>query len=107
MIPPIRAPFLAGVSIAVKAAAPTKKTNKAMKTHAIPLSFRRLFLTSGIEADAATIPACALPKRTVSVYSATPSPSRNPQFRQKRNSDGIGEWQFEQVVKFGGVANCV
>jgi hypothetical protein len=25
-------------------------------------------------------------------------PRRNPQFRQKRNSDGIAEWQFEQVI---------
>jgi hypothetical protein len=29
-----------------------------------------------------------------------PSASRNPQFRQNRKSDGIIEWQFEQVVWF-------
>jgi hypothetical protein len=78
-----------------------------MNTQAIPLSLRRLFLTSGTADDAATIPDCALPKRTVSVYSATPSPNLNPQLRQNRNSDGMAEWQFEQVVKLGGMANCV
>jgi hypothetical protein len=41
------------------------------------------------------------PKRTVSVYSETPSPNRNPQFLQNRSSDGIAERQFEQVVSVG------
>jgi hypothetical protein len=30
-----------------------------------------------------------------------PSPSLKPQFRQKRSSVGIAEWQFEQVVSVG------
>jgi hypothetical protein len=25
-------------------------------------------------------------------------PSRNPQLRQNRSADGIGEWQFEQTI---------
>ena len=33
---------------------------------------------------------CAPSSRTVSVYSSTPSPKRQPQARQKRNSRGIG-----------------
>jgi hypothetical protein len=37
-------------------------------------------------------------------------PRRNPQFRQKRNSDGIAEWQFEQVIigpdEFGSSELC-
>jgi hypothetical protein len=33
------------------------------------------------------------------VSSADPSPRRNPQLRQKRNSAGITEWQLEQVIK--------
>ncbi|HEX5834493.1 MAG TPA: hypothetical protein VFY34_11595 [Pyrinomonadaceae bacterium] len=28
-------------------------------------------------------------------------PRRNPQLRQNRNSDGIGEWQLEQVTIVG------
>jgi hypothetical protein len=32
------------------------------------------------------------------VYSATPSPSLNPQLRQNRNSLGMTEWQLEQAV---------
>jgi hypothetical protein len=30
--------------------------------------------------------------------SPIPVPKRNPQLRQKRSSDGIGEWQLEQVT---------
>jgi hypothetical protein len=84
----------------VKAAAPTKNTNRATNTQAIPLE-RRRFLLPETGTPAATTVGCAPSKRTVSVYSATPSPSLKPQFRQKRSSDGIAEWQFEQVVSVG------
>ena len=47
------------------------------------------------------VPGGAFLKRTVSVYSADPSPNRNPQFRQNRSSLGIGEWQFPQAVTAG------
>jgi hypothetical protein len=82
-----------GLMTAVKAAAPMKKINRPTNTHAIPLIFLRdFFLTAG--ADTAPDP-----NRTVASTSADPLPSRNPQLRQKRSSDGIEEWQLEQVVR--------
>jgi hypothetical protein len=89
----VKTPFLIacrGEITAVKAAAPTKKTSRATNTHAIPLMRRRFRVDAGKAADAAT-GTLEPSKRTVSVYSAIPSPSRNPQFRQKRSSDGIAE----------------
>jgi hypothetical protein len=53
------------------------------------------------------VPAGALSKRTVSVYSADPSPNRKPQFRQNRSSLGIGEWQFPQVVTAGSGSDFI
>src|SRR5580765_1932371 len=75
-----------GELTAVKAAAPTKKTRRATTTHAIPLMGRQFRVDAGIAAEAAA-GTLGPSKRTVSVYSATPSPSRDPQFRQKRRSD--------------------
>lgn len=46
-------------------------------------------------------------KRTVSVYSAVPSPNRKPQLRQKRKSRGIGVRQFEQIVIVESVSECI
>jgi hypothetical protein len=40
----------------------------------------------------------ALSKRTVSVYSSTPSPSRQPHARQKRISRGIKALQLGQLL---------
>jgi hypothetical protein len=39
------------------------------------------------------------PARIGSVYSEVASLRRNPQLRQKRNSAGITERQFEHVIK--------
>ena len=55
---------------------------------------------------------CPLGRRTVSVYSATPSPSRVPHARQKRSSLGIIAPQLEQVAlpPFGAaleVSDCM
>src|ERR1700746_1325829 len=87
---------LLGLTIAVNAAAPTKKTSKPTNIPPIPLILRRpLFPLTGPEpAPGGTSP----PNRTVCVNSDVSSPSRNPQLRQKRSSDGITEWQFEQVI---------
>src|SRR5258705_6069052 len=90
-----------GVTTAVNAAAQTKKTSNPTNIHAIPLMRRRFLRLAGTDIPAANMLAWELSNRTVSVYSASPSPSRNPQLRQKRNSAGIAEWQFEQVVTFG------
>ncbi|MBA3568211.1 MAG: hypothetical protein H0W28_02525 [Pyrinomonadaceae bacterium] len=46
-------------------------------------------------------------KRTVSVYSAGPSPNRKPQLRQKRRSRGIGVRQFEQIVMLESVCDFI
>lgn len=94
-----------------------------MNIQDIPLSRRRLFLTGppGIADSApggiyeapgnALFPAAAPPgaslKRTVSVYSADPSPNRKPQLRQNRNSLGIGEWQFAQFVIVGSICGFI
>src|SRR5258705_7833503 len=90
-----------GVTTAVNAAAQTKKTSNPTNIHAIPLMRRRFLRLAGTDIPAGNMLAWELSNRTVSVYSASPSPSRNPQLRQKRNSAGIAEWQFEQVVTFG------
>jgi hypothetical protein len=64
----------------------------------MPLIFRRFLAGMGVDAvPAARLPGW-LPKGIVSV-SARLSLKRNPQFRQKRNSDGIAERQLEQVVR--------
>src|SRR5258705_2223783 len=89
-----------GVTTAVKAAVHTKKPSNPRNIHAIPL-MRRFLRPAGTDIPAGNMLAWELSNRTVSVYSASPSPSRNPQLRQKRNSAGIAEWQFEQVVTFG------
>jgi hypothetical protein len=77
----------------VNAAAPTKNTSKATKTQDMPLRRRFFFGVFGKAAG----------KSSLAEYCPTPYPamlcgSRNPQFRQKRRSDGILEWQFEQVI---------
>src|SRR5262245_33479609 len=94
----IRALFLIGLTTAVNAAAPTKKTSKPTTIHAMPLIRRRFFGAGAAGIPAAARATCVLSKRMVSLYSAVPSPNRKPQFRQKRSSAGIAEWQFEQVV---------
>src|SRR5258705_11377781 len=90
-----------GVTIAVKAAAHTKKTSNPTNIHAIPLMRRRFLRPAGTDIPAGHMLAWELSNRTVSVYSASPSPTRKPQLRQKRNSAGMAEWQFEQGVNFG------
>src|SRR5690349_448209 len=77
--------------IAVNAAAPTKNTISATNTQVMPLNRRRFFAASGALPDTAMPPNCC-PKSPKLV------PRRKPQFRQKRNSDGIAEWQLEQMV---------
>lgn len=63
-----------------------------MNNHAIPL-IRRRFL-------GATKPLLASLVRVICpVKTPDASERRNPQFRQKRRSDGIFEWQFEQDVR--------
>src|SRR4030095_1045861 len=86
--------------MAVNAAAQTKNASRATKIQVIPVIFLRR-LRGRTAPDAATTCGCELSKRTVSLYSARPSPRRNPQFRQNRNSEGIGEWQLAQVVTVG------
>jgi hypothetical protein len=54
----------------------------------MPLLRRRFFATGN-----GALVLCAS-----ETWSPRPKPRRNPQFRQKRNSDGIAEWQFEQVI---------
>src|SRR6185369_14074460 len=77
--------------IAVNAAAPTKNTSSPTNTQVMPLNRRRRFGASGALPETAMPPKC---------WAASPKlvPRRNPQFRQKRSSDGIAEWQFEQSV---------
>jgi hypothetical protein len=87
--------------MAVNAAAQMKKASKPINIHAIPLMRRLFFIVAGADTAPGIIVVGPLPKCIVSVYSAKPSPNRNPQLRQKRSSAGIGEWQFEQVVTFG------
>jgi hypothetical protein len=87
--------------IAVNAAAPIKKTSTATNTQAMPLIFRRFFTGIGADTEPGASGPRWSPKGTVSVYSATPSPNRNPQLRQNRSSDGIAERQLEQVVRRG------
>ena len=53
------------------------------------------------------VPGGALLKRTVSVYSADPSPNLKPQLRQNRRSLGIGEWQCPQVVTNGSISGFI
>jgi hypothetical protein len=56
----------------------------------------RRFLLAGAE-----VPVLAMSSVLVdcnAVYAPMPSISRNPQFRQKRSSPGIVEWQFEQIT---------
>jgi hypothetical protein len=83
--------------IAVNAAAPMKKTSNAINTHAIPLILRRFFAAKGVDPEPTASGPPWLPKAGVSVSAKLPK--RNPQFRQKRSSDGIAEWQLEQVVR--------
>jgi hypothetical protein len=96
---------LNGVTIAVKAAAHTKKAKRPTKIQVIPLTRRRRFrwAQAGIETAGTRDPS----KRTVSVYSATPSPRRKPQLRQNRNSEGIIEWQFIHFVTCGAELTAV
>src|SRR4030095_10926586 len=96
----IRLPGLNGPTIAVNAAAPTKNTSKPTKIQVIPLMRRRRFFGTTLAADLALaiICGCVLSNRTVSLYSAKPSPNLNPQLRQKRSSAGMVEWQFKQVI---------
>src|ERR671912_458751 len=86
-------PWRMGLTIAVNAAAPTKKTSKPIKTHAMPL-MRRLFLGAS---GALPVAAMSAPTNGWLVL-PNPVPRRKPQFRQKRNSAGIADWQFEQVI---------
>src|SRR5258707_14061045 len=90
-----------GVTTAVKAAAHTKKTSNPTNIHAIPLMRRRFLRPAGPDIPAGHLLAWELSNRTVSVHSASPSPIRKTQLRQKRNSAGIGEWQSEQVGHIG------
>jgi hypothetical protein len=53
------------------------------------------------------VPGGAFWNRTVSVYSAGPSPNRKPQLRQKRNSLGIGSRQFPQIVVTGSISGSI
>src|SRR5688500_683 len=86
--------------IAVNAAAPMKKTSNAINTQAMPLIFRRFLAGKGVDPAPTASGPPWLPKGRVSL-SAMLSPSRNPQFRQNRSSEGIAEWQLEQTVRPG------
>src|SRR6266496_522651 len=93
----------------LKTPPPAKKNAIAMKTQVMPPSLRRLYGQSlpvgraigapkpGVNAFVGRAPAAvgAFGKRTVSVYSAGPSPSRWPHERQNRISFGIGEGPAE------------
>src|SRR5678815_3942461 len=96
MIPTL--PFRKGATIAVNAAAPTKKTSNATKIQAMPLILRRRFLGIGRDPAAAPAGTCEPSNLTVSVYSATPSPRRKPQLRQNRSSAGMVDRQLAQTV---------
>src|SRR5689334_5088779 len=90
-----------GLIIAVNAAAPTKKTSKPTNTQLMPPIRRRFLGANAAESVPARLPPTngwpALPKLV---------PRRNPQLRQKRNSDGIVEWQFEQTITVGPDEAC-
>jgi hypothetical protein len=89
-----------GLMIAVNAAAPTKKTSKPTNTQLMPPIRRRFLGANAAESVPARLPPNgwpALPKLV---------PRRNPQLRQKRNSDGIVEWQFEQTITVGPDEAC-
>src|SRR6185437_2061742 len=87
--------FRIGATNAVNAAAQTKKTSSPTKIQDIPL-MRRFFF--GATAESATAVLGYWPPAKPSIFPVR----RNPQFRQKRSSAGIVEWQFEQTVS----VNC-
>src|SRR6185295_9641564 len=83
--------FRSGLMSAVNAAAQTKNTSSTTKIHDIPL-IRRFFF--GATAESATAVLGYWPPVKPPIFPVR----RNPQFRQKRSSAGIVEWQFEQTV---------
>jgi len=81
--------FRNGATSAVNAAATTKNASNPMKIQDIPLMRRFLF---GVAAGAKG------PAASIAVKPPSSEVRRNPQFRQKRSSEGMAEWQFEQIV---------